>query len=250
MKAIVVTISFIVFIASCSNTKTNRQEQQSEPVADNAHTAKNALDWNGIYTGVVPSGPDSTQVVVQLHSNNMYVAEISIKDKGRPEQDSGTIVWNPAGSAVTVGSATYKVVENALVALDTNGNPTSVRLQKLTDGLPEKYWKLIELNGHPVTTSSQQTREAYIIFKSFDNRFNGNSGCNGFSGIYTLLPGNRIRLSQVIATKMACADDMETETMFYEVLNRIDNYTMNGDTLSVSKARTAPLAKFQAVYLR
>ncbi|MBX3257811.1 MAG: META domain-containing protein [Chitinophagaceae bacterium] len=250
MKTILIATGFAVFLISCSNTKTTQQNQQSEVVVDSGHNSRNALDWNGTYTGVVLSGSDSTQIVVQLHTNNTYASEKSIKDKGRLQQDSGTIVWNTNGSAITIGDATYKVAENALVALNADGNPTSIRLEKLTDELPEKYWKLIELNGKPVITTGQQKKETHIIFKSFNNRFNGNGGCNNFSGTYTLLPGNRIKLSQVISTQMACADGMETETMFFEVLNRIDNYIITGDTLSVSKARTAPLAKFQAVYLR
>ena len=48
---------------------------------------------------------------------------------------------------------------------------------------------------------------------------------------------------------MACPD-METETQFYKVLEMVDNYYHNNDTLILNKAKMAPLARFVAVYLR
>ncbi|WP_374030704.1 META domain-containing protein [Bdellovibrio bacteriovorus] len=40
---------------------------------------------------------------------------------------------------------------------------------------------------------------------------------------------------------------MPTEDNFAEVLQGVDNYTVDGDNLSLNKARMAPLARFKAV---
>jgi heat shock protein HslJ len=45
---------------------------------------------------------------------------------------------------------------------------------------------------------------------------------------------------------MACPD-MQTESTFLQVLQKVDNYAIKDDTLSLQKARMAPLAKFKWV---
>lgn len=111
----------------------------------------------------------------------------------------------------------------------------------------EKYWKLVEINGKPVTPSDEMNREAFMIL-AMDNKVTGNSSCNSFMGSYELLEGNRITFSQIASTMMACMN-MDIEKQLFEVLERADNYTLNNDTLMLNKARMAPLAVFEAVYL-
>lgn len=110
----------------------------------------------------------------------------------------------------------------------------------------EKYWKLIEINGQAI--SGNFNKEPHFILKNEDNRVNGNGGCNGFGGTYTLSEEtNRISFSELFSTKMACPD-MSVEQAFMDILSKADNYSLNGDTLTLNKARMAPLAKFVAVY--
>jgi len=112
--------------------------------------------------------------------------------------------------------------------------------------LVEKYWKLTELYGEPVNTS-ETGNEAYMIFKKEDNRITGKSGCNTFNGSFSLMPGNRISFSKTISTMMMCAN-MEIESKMHQALEMADNYIINGDKLILSKARMAPLARFEVVY--
>jgi len=112
--------------------------------------------------------------------------------------------------------------------------------------LVEKYWKLLELHGNPITPGN---KEAYIIFKMEGNQFNGNAGCNNFAGSYELKGPDRITISNPIATMMMCPN-METERNFFKVLEMADSYAVRNDTLSLHRARMAPLARFVAVYLR
>lgn len=118
----------------------------------------------------------------------------------------------------------------------------------IDQSVTEKYWKLVELKGQAVSMGEQRPKEAHFILKNEDSRLVGNSGCNSFSGTYELADGNRIRFSQLIATKMACMD-MNTEQQFLQVLSAADNYSLQGDSLSLNRARMAPLARFVAVYL-
>lgn len=45
---------------------------------------------------------------------------------------------------------------------------------------------------------------------------------------------------------MACID-MEVENQFMAVLEKANNYSLNGNTMTLNKAKMAPLAIFEAV---
>ena len=110
-----------------------------------------------------------------------------------------------------------------------------------------KYWKLVELNGRPVPPLD---REPHLILEAASGRVNGFGGCNAFGGSYQLdEPRSRIRFDQIVATMMACAPGMDVENAFHEVLRTADNYSLDGDRLTLNRARMAPLARFEAVYL-
>lgn len=112
--------------------------------------------------------------------------------------------------------------------------------------ITDRYWKLIELNGQQVGDSQVEGNEAHMILNSADSRVSGNGGCNNFSGTYDLEPGNQISFSQLISTRMACPD-MEVEDQLFTVLEAADNYAIISDTLSLSRAKMAPLARFVSV---
>lgn len=116
--------------------------------------------------------------------------------------------------------------------------------------LVETYWKLVELNGNAVAGGDRETREAHLILKNTESRIQGHSGCNRFFGTYTLGETNRITMGDIGSTKMACLDDSNIEYRFFDALGKADRYSISGDTLSLHRAKMAPLAKFVAVYLR
>ena len=115
-------------------------------------------------------------------------------------------------------------------------------------GVTEKYWKLVELRGQPVPALD---REPHLILEAEGGRVHGFGGCNGFTGAYEIDEAtSRIRFDQVASTMMACPSGMEVEQTFHEVLRSVDNYSLAGDRLTLNRARMAPLARFEAVYLR
>jgi len=119
-------------------------------------------------------------------------------------------------------------------------------------GITEKYWKLIEINGKPVVWDESATREAFIILKDNDNRVNGHGGCNTLSGTYEIdRTASRIKFSQMASTMMACLN-MEVENNLKRALEMADNYSLSADGkyLSLNRARMAPLARFEVVYLK
>ena len=139
---------------------------------------------------------------------------------------------------------TASKMESSLKETATNNN-----VMKKAEGITERHWKLVEINGEKVVMDGIGSRTPYMILKQEDNRVNGNGGCNSFFGSYTLEDGNRIKFSQLGATQMACISNAEIEPKFFRVLEMADNYNLKGDTLTLNRARMAPLARFEAVYL-
>lgn len=108
----------------------------------------------------------------------------------------------------------------------------------LTDG----QWMLVKLRGETIKPEADR-KPAFLVFDQENSRFGGNNSCNDIGGNYSLKEGNRITFSEIISTQMACMPN-KIELPFMEVLGMVDNYTINGDTLSLNKARMAPLAVF------
>ncbi|MDT0294912.1 META domain-containing protein [Mesonia ostreae] len=123
------------------------------------------------------------------------------------------------------------------------------KVDKNAEPIVEKYWKLKTLEGKDVKMSKNQEKEIYFTLKMNENRVVGFAGCNGMSGTYKLEERNRISFSQMATTMMACPDLDVNEAEFLKVFELTDNYTINGDTLSLNVGRRAPLAVFEAVYL-
>lgn len=150
-------------------------------------------------------------------------------------------VFNLADNYTVNGSAlTLNVGKRAPLAVFT----------KVTseNQIVEKYWKLKTLEGQDIQMAENQEREVFFTLKNDENRVTGFAGCNTLTGEYTLEDGNRIRFANMGVTMRACPDVDFNESEFLEVFNLADNYTVNGDTLSLNVGRRAPLAVFEAVY--
>ena len=115
--------------------------------------------------------------------------------------------------------------------------------------MEETYWKLTELMGKPIVVNEKMKKEIHIILKKEGNRVQGFSGCNTIMGGYELKEGNRITFTGMASTMMACPD-LATESEFNKMLGMVDNYSLNGNEMTLNKARMAPLARFVAVVMK
>lgn len=106
-----------------------------------------------------------------------------------------------------------------------------------------KTWKLVELNGRPIALKDPKSNPHFSLHMK-EMRYEGNGSCNGIGGTFEIKPEMmRIKFNQGMSTMMAC-EDLETEQLFTKALLAADNYTVNGNTLNLNKAKMAPLAKF------
>lgn len=276
-------ISLILLFFSCNSGETKQEvitsaiKADSSAIPDAAHNSANSLDWEGEYKGILPCA-DCEGIETEITINRDMTYSQKSKHLGKnpdPFMEKGNFEWNKDGNQITLtpekGESTrYWVAENKIVQLDKSGNKitgdladkyvltkqtestmnnTPVANQTPNATLVETYWKLTELMGKPIPAPATGEKEVHITLKKQDNGLQGFAGCNNLTGTYELKEGNRIVFSKVATTLMACPD-MNLEDEFKKALGSADNYSIKGDTLSLNKARMAPLARFQAVYLK
>jgi uncharacterized lipoprotein NlpE involved in copper resistance len=101
---------------------------------DKDHNARNSLDWEGVYTGTIPSasGPG---IDVRLKLNRDQTFELNYKYLDRPGSPfnwTGSFQWDDTGSIITLNVKDvpphYKVGENKLIQLDMSGKQISGNL--------------------------------------------------------------------------------------------------------------------------
>ena len=94
-------------------------------------------------------------------------------------------------------------------------------------------WDLTAYGAEGSTSPALTENEPGLTFNE-DGTLNGSSGCNGFSGEYTL-EGNQIEFGPVISTLMLCDSPlMGQEEAFFQVLMDTVTYEIEGDTLTIT----------------
>ncbi|MFC5269879.1 copper resistance protein NlpE N-terminal domain-containing protein [Adhaeribacter terreus] len=270
-------LSLIVagYLTACSSTKSPDSSATATniPATATPDNSKTSVDWPGTYRAMLPCG-DCEGIKTELTLKQDQTYEMAMTYLGKSKEvyrEKGTFQWNSNGNKITLSGKLqqqetnqYLVGENRLWKLDAAGQKvtgalaekyilkkgeTELHPESADNSITEKYWKLIELNGKPVMVSSTQPREPHFILKTENNRVNGHSGCNSFMGSYEISAGISIKFSPLAATRMAC-QDVPYESEFLKMFGIADHYLFQNDTLSLTQAGTAPLARFVAVYLR
>ena len=114
--------------------------------------------------------------------------------------------------------------------------------------LRNTYWKLVELDGQPVTMLPGQEREVRITLHSEGARLAGFSGCNPLMGTY-VQEGQALRFTQLAGTRMACQPPIDAlERKLLQMLGATTGHRIEGEQLRLLQGEQV-LARFEAVYL-
>ncbi len=118
--------------ATGQDATANAETQTTIPLGD---TSQNALDWPGVYEGVLPCAScEGIQTTLTLLVDNSF--ELKSIYLGKDEsifKVAGKFDWDSNGSKITLSDGSkYLVGENQLFMLDTEGN-------RITGGLAENY---------------------------------------------------------------------------------------------------------------
>lgn len=139
------------------------------------------------------------------------------------------------------------------------GKPLDLRMVRVAEAptakggkpptsLRNTHWKLVALNGKPVTVAKGQ-REPHLVLKADELRVSGSGGCNNVMGGFEL-EGESLRFIQMASTMMACPEGMEQEGRFLKTLESVARFRIAGDALTLFDAKGRAAAKFRAVALR
>ena len=166
----------------------------------------------------------------KIEERNTYVLRAIISD-------SGHMLFTTDTAYPVITRDNGNNVEIMLIRVNTDETKKSTELA-------DTYWRLSAIHGTAVVTPEDK-RSPYLQFITDGNVAQGYSGCNQFSGNWTIA-NERIELGPMAMTMMACADSMETETAFMQALEAMDNHRIQGDELRMFQGDTEVLL-FRAV---
>ena len=94
-------------------------------------------------------------------------------------------------------------------------------------------WRLTSYGLPSSPVPAVESVEAGLTFNA-DGTLTGNSGCNGYSGSYTV-EGNQITFSPIASTRMACDKSiMEQEAAIHQVLTGTVSFQIDGAQLTLT----------------
>ena len=176
----------------------------------------------------------------------------SCKDK---EMDNSTSDLD-AGQQIENTIDSVMVVDTTMTS-DSEGTSDVKLLNKIdetkktikVDNTKGKYtlsgtkWRLIEVNGKSVKSSDD--KDYFIDLDSNTGRFTGFVGCNTVMGSYVMKDATKLQFSNVGSTKMACPDG-NVESKFMKMIEKVENYTIDGSNLYFNKSNSTDVLKFVA----
>lgn len=100
---------------------------------------------------------------------------------------------------------------------------------------PDEVWLLSEMQGKEVAPLEGQ-KKISIQFNPEAGTFQGHSGCNRYFGNFKDLGKGKMELSELNATKMACAESFhKMEGAYMALLRRCDGYNLGEYTLELTQ---------------
>jgi copper homeostasis protein (lipoprotein) len=234
---------------------------QAGLVPDLAHNSRNALDWPGQYTGLLPCADcEGINTSLSLAADGTYLVQWLYL--GRSEEifeSHGSFTWTDDGNRIVLDSDSapnqYQVGENRLIQLDMAGQriegTLAGRYILQRAGLPPRpppfsltglRWELVSFLGE---ARGESLPRPWIEFGG-NGLVNGFAGCNTFGGAYTRSGPNGLRFGELMSTLMACLEPGMDDALL-EILPLVDNYSSNGGNLSLNRSGMAAVAVFRPV---
>lgn len=136
------------------------------------------------------------------------------------------------------------------------GNPVEVLVRRMTEpvkhsvpGLDGQQWVLQTLLGE-AASGGAGGKPLSIEFQAEELRATGFSGCNRYTGGYSLdgasEHGAALTFGLMASTMMACAETGDIERNYLQMLGKVNAYRLTGDTLSLLSGPEI-LATYQAL---
>ena len=104
-----------------------------------------------------------------------------------------------------------------------------------TGTLESTFWRLVQLGNTAVAPSGDPQRDPHLVLQPGEQRITGSGGCNRFAGSFERPGADALRLSGIVSTRMACAENDKTlqEALFFDALNQTRRYQLAGKRLEL-----------------
>lgn len=141
MKKLIIPVAALLMtlqLQSCNNN-TKKEEGTTEVASTttvvDGSTSQTAVDWAGTYEGTTPCADcPGIKTTIKLYPDETFAYSAEYLDKNTTVQDTGKFMWHDNGSVIHLTgldlNTKYKVIENALAQLDTEGNQIEGALAK------------------------------------------------------------------------------------------------------------------------
>lgn len=178
-----------------------------------------------------PEGEDPVHYTIEVNEHDInpshsYSVRATMRD---PASDALLLTSDTHHPVITRDagfSADIQLVSVPAVASTASGNPAVA-------GLTDSKWLLVGLGEETVAPATEERRPS-LQLDSTEQRASGLAGCNRFTGSYQL-DGQSLSFGPLAMTSMLCADGMELEQAFSQVLTDTDNWRLAEGRLQLLK---------------
>lgn len=193
---------------AASEMASDAADAVAETAEDAAETATQMVD-------------DAAETVTEMADDAAEAATEMVEGATETAGAAGAVVSEVAGEAADSATALVDEAANAVTeAADDAADAAQGVLATagLAGGLSGSAW------------ASPDSDSAFVAFEA--GAISGNSGCNTFAGSYEAGEGGALKVGSLIATQMACAEEIMTaEAAFLAALQSAAAYNIEGDTL-------------------
>jgi uncharacterized lipoprotein NlpE involved in copper resistance len=128
MKKLWVLVAATGILCSCgsNSSKVNTEVEMQNDIID-IHNARTSLDYEGTYTGNLPTASGMGMIVTITLDKDNYVKSTKYTGKKGVYEEKGNYTWNTEGNTIILNGIVdapnqYFVVENAIIQLDMSGS--------------------------------------------------------------------------------------------------------------------------------
>ena len=225
-------------LATCAGAESDPPAAAS---AVDMHNSQNALDWGGVYEGIVAC-QDSPGTLTRLtlgRDGSFELSRRALVRGGTTDTAKGRFTWQPDGNSIVVdaagGAQGFAIGEGRAIVLESDGcrpaaaAATLVQLAPVQPGartgmaemLEDHRWTLTAATGadNQPLGSLFPAADRPFVFGFAGSRLTVEGGCNGLRGSYQLGADGLLSTGLLASTMMACEPPlMAAETALAGVL--------------------------------
>ena len=98
--------------------------------------------------------------------------------------------------------------------------------------LENRTWIATQIGNQPISTQATDRQIPSLQFNSSTHQVSGSDGCNRVMGSYEA-KADKLNLSAMAATRMACLGDPQLNQAFHEALQHVTHYQVFNKTLKL-----------------